>query len=394
LQRLLQVAFGSPRADRLILPALDLLERARLRSAWSRLYRRAQRAAYAQGLSRAGWRPGPLPEPPRVEVDLSSDAPLPRPAGAVPPHIRVTQGGRTVADLGPAGAVHNCSAEALGAMMREARPSNRLPLPAANGRAAGRTAVLIGPGREPGDGRAREELARAGIRPVFCDGEPGAHWQCLLAAARSADAELIAVPLPGRAPEPVWLAEVGPAFLAPRVLLALGQGIPASCPAEPITLHDRGRGRVPYAPLGGPADYVVVRRSALSALERAVARAARYGPMAVVFWCAEEVLASGALVAHRNAHGLDPSSGRRPRVGERERAKLEAWGSLLAEHARAGGAFRGAIWLGGVTVAGVALGAARRRRGVTSPVSTIDTCRALVRGYAAATRRTEPRPTR
>lgn len=391
-RRLLLVCLGSPRADRLVLPVLAVLERARLRSAWSRLYRRAQRAAYAHGLCSAGWRHRPLAAPPVVDVELGSEGAVPRRWGAVPPRIRVTRQGRTLAELG---AVRDWSAEALERLVPHPpgpHGNGGPPLSSAIGRAAGRVAVLLGPGRGPCDARAREQLAGAGALPVICDGEPGTHWPRLLEAARTTDAELLAVPLPGRAPEPVWLAEVAPAFLAPRVPLALGQGIPASRPAEPITLHDRGRGRVPYAPLGGPADYLIVRRSALPALERAATRAARYGPMAVVFACAEEVLAGGALVAHRNSHGLDPGDGRWQSARERERVKLEAWGALLAEQAGAGAPLRGAIWLAGLTAGGLSLGAVRRRRGIASSVSTMDTGRALVRGYAAAIRRVESTP--
>jgi hypothetical protein len=137
---------------------------------------------------------------------------------------------------------------------------------------------------------------------------------------------------------------------------------------------------VPYAPLGGPIDYVVLRRSALPALRRAVARSV-YGPMAVAFALTEEVFAAGGLVAHRNTHGLDPTDGIRATVAERERDKLTAWGALLGEYVKQQPPLRAAALLGLMTAGGLAR--AIRPGGVPR----METSSAVLRGYAAAVRR-------
>jgi glycosyltransferase involved in cell wall biosynthesis len=367
LRRVTMTALGDPRADAVVLPALDQLERLHLRSAWSALYRRAQRAAYAHGLREAGWLPGRPAEPPLLEVELASEEPLP-PPGPVAPRLRVTHEGRPVAEVDADG----------GELRVVAQPNGAPPSPS---RLRRPVTVLLGPAREPGDERGRVALTAAGARVETHDGPPEDHWERIVAATSAAAAELLAIPLPGRTPTPEWLAEVEPAFEAPRVLLAFGQGVPKAGMTQAVTLHDRRRHRLPYVPLGGPVDYLVVRNEALPAFRRAAERGAAYGPMAVALACVEEVLAGGGLVAHRNVHGLDPTNGSWASEAEREREKLEAWGALLAEHALRGDhPIRGAAWLAGVTAGGIAL---RARRGEAPPA-------ALFRGYAAALRRRTP----
>jgi GT2 family glycosyltransferase len=337
-------ALGHPSADAATARVLGGLERTRLRGAWSSLYRRAQRAAYAHGLRAAGWRPAP-------EALRPAHPPEPRPAAT-----------------------------------RHPPPDADAP-----GRLRASVTVLLGPARQPGDEREAPALSAMGATVELVDGDPERHWELVLAAAEQARSELLAIPFPGRTPSPAWLAQVEPAFHAPRVALALGRGLEGSRPVDPLTLHDRGPGRVPYAPLGGPADYLVLRRSALREL-RAAARSARHGPMAVAFACAEEALASGALVAHRNTHGLDPPGGVWPPASERERAKLAAWGALLADHARARSRLRSAAWLAAVAAGGVVRG--MRRRPGPEAISKMDTGSAVLRGYAAAIRQREPAGTR
>ncbi|HEY6781051.1 MAG TPA: hypothetical protein VI111_08860, partial [Thermoleophilaceae bacterium] len=398
LRRAAALALGHPRADPFVRRLLDLLERGRLRGSWSALYRRAQRAAYTHGLRTAGWRPGRLPSPPLLEVELASDAPLPRP-NVVLPRVRVLDAGRPVAELQPRDGWHPRLARELGAQLAaNLILDEHQPTPAPLLRTS--VTVLLGPARAPGDDRQQAALtaaganvevlagpaARLGQNVEVLAGSATAHWEQIVDAARRARTELIAVPFPGRTPEPVWLAQAAVAFEAPHVLLTVGQGMPRSWPIDPVTLHDRGRGRVPFAPLGGTADYLLLRRSALPQLERAASRAA-YGPLAVAFACAEEVLAAGGLVAQRNTHGLDPTSGAWPAAAEREQAKLTAWGALLADRACDQPTLRGVGWLTGLTAGGLALGALRRMRGgPPSPVSQMATGRALLRGYAAAIR--------
>ncbi|HYI98574.1 MAG TPA: glycosyltransferase [Thermoleophilaceae bacterium] len=356
LRRVVNTAFGHPRADVVSVAMLDALEWANLRGAWARIFNRVQRAAYLQGLRTAGWHPRELRQPP-------SGAAVAPPASSAPgtPVLRV---------------VGDESGSA-------APPHLRTPV-----------TVLLGPGRLPGDDRRVQELIDAGARVELLDGEPDRHWERILDAVAVAKTDLIAIPLPGWTPSPTWLEQVEPAFDAPRVDMALGQGMAPTRPVEPLTLHELERGRLPYAPLAGPPDYLVLRSSTLPQLRRAAAHA-EFGPIAVALACADGVLADGALVAHRNAHGLDPAGGEWPTIAERECAKLTAWGALLADHTLAQPPLQGAAWVAGVGADRLAVGAWHAlRRSRLSPASRTAAGRSLLAGYAAAIRRRQTVPAR
>ncbi|HEX7290207.1 MAG TPA: glycosyltransferase, partial [Conexibacter sp.] len=358
LRRLTATVLGDPRADALVLLLLDLLERARLRGWWSALYRRAQRAAYAHGVRAAGWRTGAVrvPPAPTLDFELDGSEPLPAP-GPVPARVRVHAGGEVVAQAPALDGWHPRIATALAAQLAARVASDEpageadVPLPAS-------VTVILGPGRRPGDAQACDALEAAGARVVALDGAASTHWDRVLEAAEAAETELIAIPLPGRVPTPQWLAQSTVAFHAPRVALAIGQGAPAAWPLQPLTLHERGRGRLPYAPLGGPVDYLVLRRAALPQLRAVVARAA-YGSMAVAFACTEEAFAAGWLVARRDVHGLDASAGAERSARAREQEKLSAWSALLADHALAARGLRGPAQLAAMTLLGALRGVRR-----------------------------------
>ena len=342
VRHLLNTALGHPRTDLVSTAILDALERMRLRSLWSRTFNRVQRAAYLHGLRTAGWRAEELPAP-TVPVVVAEDLPMPEFGGPPPP-----------------------------------RPL-RTPV-----------TVLLGPARLAGDERRCHALSDAGARVEILEGAPEAHWDLVLAAAADADTELIAIPLPGWAPGPAWLAQIEPAFEAPRVALAVGQGMAHWRSVEPLTLRDREPGRLPYTPLAGPSDYLVLRRAALPALRQAVSHAA-YGPIAVALACADAVLADGGLVAHRNTHGLDPTGRAWPTRSEREQDKLRAWGALLADHALGQPPLQGVAWATGLAADRLAVGAWHAlRRNRPSPASMTGVGMSLLQGYAAAIRRREP----
>ena len=369
LARLANAAVGHPRADVVTVAILGALERANLRSAWSRTFNRVQRAAYVHGLCTAGWRPDELPAPRAAKPgdDLSAPAVAGRDSGPV--GLAGGNGSPSPATPSPA----------LGGDGSPSPPRLRTPV-----------TVLLGPARLPGDDRHRRQLTDAGARVEILEGTPAAHWERILEAAAAADTETIAIPLPGWAPSPAWLAHVEPAFAAPRVELALGQSMDPSRPVEPLTLRELEPGRMPYAPLAGPSDYLVLRRRALPALRRAAAHAA-YGPIAVALACADDVLVGGGLVAHRNAHGLDPTGRAWPTTAERERDKLRAWGALLAAHALDQPPLRGAAWAAGLGTDRLAASAWHTlRRDRVSPASRAEAGRSLLQGYAAAIRRREP----
>lgn len=350
VRRLVNAALGHPRADLGTVAILAALERARLRSAWARTLNRVQRAAYLHGLRTAGWQPAEL----RVSSAAVTGAKLsvvPRPHTAALPRL----------DGAPAST------------------SLRTPV-----------TVLLGPARLPGDDRQCQALTDAGARVELLDGAPAEHWERILEAAACAATELIAIPLPGWAPGPTWLAQVEPAFDAPRVALAIGQGMARRRPVEPLSLFQPERGRLPFAPLAGPSDYLVLRHTTLPALRRAAAYAA-YGPIAVALACADAARTDGDLVAHRNAHGLEPTGRAWPTTSEREQDKLRAWGALLADHALDQPPLRGATWAAGLGADRLAVGAWHTlRRSRLSPASRTAAGASLLQGYAAAIRRHAP----
>lgn len=387
LRRLALAALGHPRADALALPLLDALERARLRGAWSALYRHAQRAAYAHGLRASGWRPQTIAPPPLADLELESDAPLPDPR-VVAANVRVHHAGRHVTTFLPAA---GWSPREVSLLAERLARDSAIDPPAPAGPVALRRSVtvLLGPARQPGDDAAVPQLRAAGARVGVLDGQPAQHWERILAAVAVLETELAAIPLPGRTPTPEWLAEVEPAFAGERVLAATGEGLPADWRSEPLTLHERGRARLRYAPLGGSADYLVVRASALAQLERAVENA-RLGPLAVAFACAEEVLAGGGLVAHRNVHGLDPTGGAWAPTAARDAQKLRAWSALLVDAAAREPGWRGPARLARLALGGAALGAWRAvRRGTSSPLAAEARAAAIARGWRDALRRDE-----
>jgi glycosyltransferase involved in cell wall biosynthesis len=394
LRRLVATLLGDPRADALVLPLLDLLERARLRGAWSALYRRAQRAAYAHGVQAAGWRRDAehVAAPPTLDVDLDARDPLPAP-GPVPPRVRVHAGGELLAQVQPREGWHPRLAVELAAQLA-ARATADEPAGETDAALPASVTVILGPGRRPGDARACDALEAAGARVVALEGAAGTHWDRVLEAAAAAETELVAIPLPGRVPTPQWLVESMVAFRAPRVALALGQGLPGGRPSAPLLLYERGRGRLPYAPLGGPVDYLVLRAEALPQLRTACAHAA-YGPMAVAFACAEAVLGEGLLVARRDVHGLDASAGAERSARAREQEKLSAWSALLADRALAARGLRGPARLAAMTLLGALLGVRRTlRRDAAVSLRLHETAPALLRGYAAAFPRRDPSRTR
>jgi hypothetical protein len=180
---------------------------------------------------------------------------------------------------------------------------------------------------------------------------------------------------------PGWLRAITPAFAAPRVALAVGQLLEGAGPPEVLTLRDAWPDRLPYAPVGGPADYLVLRRDDLDALRRATAFA-DHGPMAVALACLDDVLRSGALVAHRNVHGVPVAALTR---AEREREKLTAWGALLAEYALARPRARVLAASVAKAVGEVARGVLHRHREMSdSPLSQAAAARAVLAGCAGA----------
>jgi glycosyltransferase involved in cell wall biosynthesis len=261
--------------------ALTALEAGRLREAWLRLMKLAQRASYHDGLRRAGWS-GP-PEPELVaDVELLDGAPL-APAGLVAPTLRLLLDGEEVGWCRPAEGfwgphIADQIVEALD-------PLDIERLAAARGWGAGRA--------EPSSLRAEVTVL------------PRVGWADIAAGAAATETPLVAIPLAAADPDDPWLDEALDAFDATAVDLAFGCGLPSSLPARPLHLHDAAA--PPSFAVGDAPAYLVVRTARLRELGGVPHALAHHGASAPALALIEAVLRAGGLVARRDVHGLgDP----------------------------------------------------------------------------------------
>ena len=262
---------------------LAALEAGRMREAWLRLMKLAQRASYHDGLQRAGWS-GP-PEPELVaDVELLDGVPL-APAGPVAPTLRLLLAGEEVGWCRPAEGfwgphIADQIVEALD-------PLDIERLAAAHGWGAG---------------PAERSPLRADVAVL-----PRAGWAEIATLAASTEAPLVAIPLASAGPgdADAWLDEALDAFDATAVDLAFGCGLPSSLPARPLHLHDAAA--PPSFAVGDAPAYLVVRAARLRELGGIPHQLARHGASAPALALVEAVLRAGGLVARRDVHGLgDP----------------------------------------------------------------------------------------
>jgi glycosyltransferase involved in cell wall biosynthesis len=324
--------------QRAVVGLLELLERARLRGLWSRLFRLAQSAAYAHGAHEGGWT-ARAPEraaarPYAVAIELVSDVPIPVPDVAAP-LVRVTVRGAEVARVAPLEGIWGPGlaeqiADALGPgdLALAAALGGWIPDAPECGDRAADVEVVFGPANLPSDLAGGPALEALGARVTVAPGEVNRHWVAVAAAARAAERPFVAMPLPGTAPGPAWLAEALVAFDGERVGLALGGGLGRAHQCEPLYLHDARTGDASLLLTTDPAAYVVVRRELAELLAPA-------GPdlLAPMMVAVERALADGWIVAHRHVRGLG-----RPAYSARERG--EAYGRHQALPLARGGSAR------------------------------------------------------
>jgi glycosyltransferase involved in cell wall biosynthesis len=288
--------------------ALNALERANLRTAWLRLLKPAQIAAYKSGLERAGGRPADQATETFADCELLSPEPIPS-VGPVAPTLRVTLRGERLALVRPFNGhwgphIAEQVADAIG-------PENVERVAAARGWLA----------RE--DPPAPEELT---VEVIAATPEPPTdHWLEVAAKAAASQSEVVALPLLGTSWDSRWLAESLAAFGGERVDGVFGLAIDDERPVQPLYLHDQAF--PPAFALGDAPAYLAVRTAALRALGGVPAGAARWGSLAPAAVMIEAILASGAVVGRRDVHGI-AAAGLPASAAEQGRA----WGAARLWH--------------------------------------------------------------
>ena len=331
-------------ARRLGLLALALLEAARARVYWARLFGLMLGAAYESGRRQGGDPRRARVEPPAIDVELHSDAPIPAPAVASP-RIRLLEHGEPVGEVWPVAghweaALAEQIASAACGRVRAERP-------------------------EPASSESVAVLR-------------GEDWAELDRAIRASSAQVVAISLSGES-DPGWLAEALVALDAERVALACGAAVPDEEPERAIVLYDRTGAPEPFPALGRPPAYLLVRRAAYVRLGGFDLSCAALGAHALLLDLVERALNADLLVAVRDVHGLDPArerseSLRRTRAraallarADRGRPPLRpalarlAAGVLPGGPALLGGVAHGAAWLAGAIYRSAAPPAAAAR---------------------------------
>jgi glycosyltransferase involved in cell wall biosynthesis len=347
VRRLAMGLLERPAAQRATIAVLELLEAGKLRMPWVRGMVLAQRAAYSQGLYRAGYVHPDMPEELLLDCELTSAAPLTF-DGAVAPTLRVTLEGRELGRVRPRDALWGAHvaeqiAELVGhaEIERAGRATGWLPACDAESVAATLTVV------EPGDATA-----------------PAAFWAQVSAAAATAMTDVLAVRLPGAGADERWAGEALTAFDAEGVDVAFGAPADDGLPVQPLFVHDRAA--PPAFAVGHVPAYVMVRRSALERLGGVPVAAARHGHLGPAMALIRAALDAGGLVARRDVHGLGA-----PAAPPADQGR--AWAAAQLD-----GAPAAALAKGAAAVAATVLWSAYKRRGRPDA--------ALVAGAAGAAR--------
>jgi GT2 family glycosyltransferase len=256
--------------------ALDLLERAKLRPSWARLFALMLGAAYERGRRDGGDPRRPAQPLPVTEIELDSDEPIPAPA-VMATRVRLLAEGEPVAEFSTYGGHW--------------------------GRRLAEQVAAVG----HWEWWRRTQTAAGEVLDTELIDEPT--WRKRDEAIRASRASTLVIPLrsgprPGR-----WVTEAAVATRAERVALALGAGLDAAEPPYPVTLHSRDAHPEAFPAIGRPPAYLALSRDAYLLLGGFDLRLARHGDEAVVLELVARALGAGWLVARRDVAGL-PSGGR------------------------------------------------------------------------------------
>jgi glycosyltransferase involved in cell wall biosynthesis len=314
--------------------ALDALERGKLREAWLRMMKLAQRAAYHDGLVRAGW-DGPAQPEHVLDVDLLADDALPVPGIAVPT-LRLMLAGEEVGRVRPSEGMWGPHVADQVVEALDERDVERL----AQAR-----------GWAPGP--AAPSPLRADVAVL-----PFTSWTAVAEGVARADTPLVAIALAPSDRAHAWLDEALDAFDGTAVDLAFGSGLAPDLPVRPLHLHDAAA--PPTFAAGDAPAYVIVRVQRVNQLGGIPADLAAHGAPAPALALIGAVLAAGGLVARRDVHGLGD-----PAVPPREQGA--AWAAAtLAAHGD-GGPPAGTLVRGAVGLAATVLWRAYKDRGRPDP---------------------------
>jgi hypothetical protein len=211
------------------------------------------------------------------------------------------------------------------------------------------------------------------------EGEPGEHWTALDRTIRRSETEVVALPLPGVAGGPDWLASARVALEGDRVAAVVGAGAPAGAPPKPLLLTSRRLLDAPYMPFGQPSRYLLLRRPLYEALGGFESAAAELGPQGPVVDLLERALDAGYVVAYRDTPGLNP-----PQLSERE-WRQTAWhrhqarGGLMLRRAVGDKGWLWFVWRGLVPLAadlwkGIRIGNPRPAHAAGTAVAFLNGC--------------------
>jgi hypothetical protein len=192
-------------------------------------------------------------------------------------------------------------------------------------------------------------------------------------AIRASAADTVVIPLGASITAGRWITQAAAATRAERVGLALGAGVEAEEPPQPITLHSRHTNPEPYPLIGRTPAYLALSRDAYVLLGGFDLELAALGDEAVVLELTQRALEAHWLVARRDVAGL-PAAGRAASLrATKARAALNPPSLRTAARRLAAGLVPGGPSLSGgfahaaAHLAGLAAGARYRTGAAPSP---------------------------
>jgi glycosyltransferase involved in cell wall biosynthesis len=281
---------------RLVIAALDTLERLHFRGTWQRVSQAVQGSEYARGRRMAG-AVAAVPPPAVLVIDPDSDQPLQRPRVCAP-LLRVQTDKKAIDVTPDAGRWNAKVAESLADAAWRGERRRRVGI--APSRPDGLITVLVGPGHRAQDRRRLLALDAPGVEVRCGEGPAGAHWAVLDGLIREAATDVVATVIPGTLVGAGWLDEVAATIDGDRVALALGAPAPDDDDGTDPWLMSRFDVTQRYQASDRPFGYVAIRRAHYLRLGGFDLSVMRFGPYGPPLELAERALDLGLVVVKRN----------------------------------------------------------------------------------------------